>query len=30
METEELKKLNFFELSHDELPDIIAYSEKNN
>lgn len=30
MYTEELKKLNFFELSHDELPDIIAYSEKNN
>lgn len=30
MEIEELKKLNFFELSHDELPDIIAYSEKNN
>lgn len=30
MEIEELKKLNFFELSHDELPDIIAFSEKNN
>lgn len=30
METDELKKLNFFELSHDELPDIIAYSKKNN
>jgi hypothetical protein len=30
IETEELKKLNFFELSHDELPDIIAYSKKNN
>ncbi len=30
MEIEELKKLNFFELSHDELPDIIAYSKKNN
>ncbi|MCF8451723.1 MAG: hypothetical protein K9G42_00895 [Pedobacter sp.] len=27
MEKEELKKLNFFELSHDELPDIIAYSK---
>lgn len=26
----ELKKLNFFELSHEELPDIIAYSKKNN
>lgn len=24
----ELKKFNFFELSHDELPDIIAYSKK--
>jgi type II restriction enzyme len=30
IETEELKKLNFFELSHDELPDIIAYSNKHN
>ena len=30
IEEDELKKLNFFELSHDELPDIIAYSEKNN
>ncbi len=30
IETDELKKLNFFELSHDELPDIIAYSRKNN
>ena len=30
IELEELKKLNFFELSHDELPDIIAYSKKNN
>jgi hypothetical protein len=30
IDTEELKKLNFFELSHDELPDIIAYSKKNN
>lgn len=30
IEKEELKKLNFFELSHDELPDIIAYSRKNN
>jgi type II restriction enzyme len=25
-----LKKLNFFELSHDELPDIIAYNSVNN
>lgn len=30
IETEELKKLNFFELSHDELPDIVAYSKKHN
>ena len=25
-----LKLINFFELIHDKLPDIIAYSEKNN
>ncbi|MDR1581974.1 MAG: hypothetical protein LBS55_01740 [Prevotellaceae bacterium] len=30
IEEAELNKLNFFELSHDELPDIIAYSKKNN
>jgi len=30
IEEGELRKLNFFELSHDELPDIIAYSKKNN
>jgi hypothetical protein len=30
IEEAELKKLNFFELSHDELPDIIAYSKKKN
>ena len=30
IEKEVLVKLNFFELSHDELPDIIAYSKKNN
>jgi hypothetical protein len=30
IEEQELKKLQFFELSHDELPDIIAYSRKNN
>lgn len=30
IETKELEKLNFFELSHEELPDIVAYSEKNN
>jgi len=30
IELEELQSLNFFELSHDELPDIIAFSKKNN
>lgn len=30
IEEGELKKLKFFELSHDELPDIIAFSRKNN
>ncbi len=30
IEIKELERLNFFELSHDELPDIIAYSKKNN
>jgi type II restriction enzyme len=30
IEETKLKELNFFELSHDELPDIIAYSSKNN
>lgn len=30
LDAEELKKLNFFELSHDKLPDIIAYSKNNN
>lgn len=30
MEEEELRKLNFFKLSHDELPDVIAYSKKKN
>ncbi len=30
IEAEALKNLNFFELSHDELPDIIAYNAKNN
>lgn len=28
IEEAELKRLNFFELSHNELPDIIAYSKK--
>ena len=30
IEKEELRSINFFELSHDELPDIIAYSRQNN
>ena len=30
IERSELINLNFFELSHQELPDIIAYSKKNN
>lgn len=30
IEIVELKKLNFFELSHDELPDIVAFSKKHN
>jgi len=30
METEELRKLNFFELSHEKLPDIVAYSKTKN
>ena len=30
VEEAELKTLNFFKLSHDELPDIIAYSRKKN
>jgi type II restriction enzyme len=30
VEETELKALNFFELSHYELPDIVAYSRKNN
>lgn len=30
IEEAELKKLKFFELSHDELPDVIAYSRKKN
>ncbi len=29
-ETERLKELNFFELSHKELPDIVAYSKSKN
>lgn len=30
LEKEKLEKLNFFEISHDELPDVIAYSKKTN
>ena len=30
LEEEKLEKLNFFEISHEELPDIIAYSKKKN
>ena len=30
IEREELKRLKFFELSHDELPDIIAYNQEYN
>jgi len=30
IEKKALEKLNFFELSHDELPDIIAYNEEKN
>jgi hypothetical protein len=30
IEIKELEALNFFELAHDELPDIIAYSKTNN
>jgi len=30
IEQRKLEKLNFFELSHDELPDIIAYNSRKN
>ncbi len=30
LEEERLKELNFFELSHGELPDVVAYSEQKN
>lgn len=30
LEAERLKELNFFEISHDELPDVIAYSKHKN
>lgn len=30
LEKEQLEKLHFFEISHEELPDVIAYSKKKN
>ncbi|GAB2797499.1 BsuBI/PstI family type II restriction endonuclease [Rhabdobacter roseus] len=30
LEKEKLIKLNFFEITHDELPDVIAYSKEKN
>lgn len=30
LEKEKLEVLNFFEISHEELPDVIAYSKKKN
>lgn len=30
LEKSKLKELNFFEMSHDELPDIVAYSKEKN
>lgn len=30
LEKDKLAKLNFFEISHEELPDVIAYSENKN
>ena len=30
LETEKLEDLNFFEISHEELPDVIAYSKEKN
>lgn len=30
LEKERLEELNFFKISHQELPDVIAYSKKNN
>ncbi|MBY4605454.1 hypothetical protein KM195_17410 [Bacillus sp. SPARC3] len=30
LEKEKLKALGFFELAHDELPDVVAYSESKN
>jgi type II restriction enzyme len=30
LEKEKLEELNFFEISHEELPDVIAYSKRKN
>lgn len=30
LDKDRLEQLNFFEISHEELPDVIAYSNKNN
>lgn len=30
LEKDKLEELNFFEISHEELPDVIAYSKKQN
>lgn len=30
LETKKLEELNFFEISHEELPDVIAYSKEKN
>lgn len=30
LEKERLEELNFFELAHEELPDVVAYSKKKN
>lgn len=30
LESEKLENLNFFEISHEELPDVIAYSKEKN
>lgn len=30
LEEDKLKKLSFFKIAHDELPDVIAYSKKKN
>lgn len=30
LETKKLEELNFFEISHEELPDVIAYSKQKN